>query len=89
MRFGDVLLLTLCHPLLRFSALFLWEYLLTVGDEVELIWRRTLGPATLIFFVNRAIPFLSVINAVAGVANLNVAAGPSFYSAFTDLWSQS
>lgn len=35
------------------AALFLYEYLITLSDEVELVWSSKWGPATLLYYASR------------------------------------
>ena len=47
----------------------LYDSILTMPDEVDLIWRRKLSAASIIFIVNRVALVVSVILAILGTIN--------------------
>ena len=51
----------------------LFDYVLTVGDELELVWRRPLGMSFAIFLVNRIVQGpVVLINSIMTVASTTV-----------------
>lgn len=50
------------------SALYLYDFLLTFGDEVRYVWRRRFSGATLLFAVNRYASLLACVVNAFGLA---------------------
>ena len=46
---------------LKLIALMIYDYLLTMGDEVELIWRRKMSTSSWIFITNRLVLIIFVV----------------------------
>ncbi|KAJ8464088.1 hypothetical protein ONZ51_g9821 [Trametes cubensis] len=65
-RFADML--TVLHGSLLSSycgiagfAMVLYEYIVTLGDEVDLFWKRKISSASIIFFLNRYLTILGYV----------------------------
>ncbi|KAI0715119.1 hypothetical protein C8Q76DRAFT_448275 [Earliella scabrosa] len=40
------------------GALYAYEYMITIGNEVDLFWKRKLTMASILFALNRYVPFI-------------------------------
>ncbi|KAI0918607.1 hypothetical protein AcV5_002553 [Taiwanofungus camphoratus] len=40
------------------ATLFFYDYLITIGQEIEVVWRRKLTGATLLYVLNRYLIFI-------------------------------
>lgn len=52
----EILIIPSCCAFLR--ALFFYDYLITIGQEIEVVWRRKLTGATLLYVLNRYLIFI-------------------------------
>ena len=43
------------------AAMVLYEYIVTLGDEVDLFWKRKISSASIIFFLNRYLTILGYV----------------------------
>ena len=57
------------NRLTRLLVPLLYDSILTIPDEVDLIWRRRLSAASVIFILNRVGLALSVVSAIMGMIN--------------------
>ncbi|KAI0689448.1 hypothetical protein C8T65DRAFT_746165 [Cerioporus squamosus] len=76
------------------SAVFIYEYLITLGDEVNLFWSRRLTGATLLFVSNRAlVMWAHIFTMVTSYIPISPAHNSAFSTlrafALTRLWSLS
>ena len=50
----------------------LYEYVLTMEDEVELLWRRKMSTASWIFLLNRMVPVIMIMDQALTFAGASV-----------------
>ena len=73
-----------CAPLLMYACtvLVIYEYLITLGPEVRLFWRREITGASILFFVNRYVVLFYNLFILAGYSSFNNTRSVSTVSAF-------
>ena len=56
----------------RKPALLLFEYFLTLDDELDLIWRSNMSPSSWLFLANRVVFILFMVGTVTTYYNVTV-----------------
>ncbi len=55
----------------RTPVLFIYEYFITIGEEVKYFWARKWTGASALFFLNRYVPFTLYVMEFASYASMS------------------